>query len=270
VPLVPVGEAVRFVERLELEYAIEGLEPLAFVLGRLCDQLSVALERADRGAAEVTMRLRLVTRAMHERVLHLPAPMRDARVLRTLLLLDAESHPPAAAIDIVEIEVAVVPGRIVQGSLLMRSLPSPETVTTLVARLGALMGETRVGAPEVVDSYDERAITMKPFTAMPRAPRDVDSRDRPVRVSLRRFRLPIAARVTLERGTPVHVESSARGIAASRVLACAGPSRSSGRWWSCDRSAWDRDDWDVELSDGVYRLAKNRTTGQWELEGTLD
>jgi hypothetical protein len=152
----------------------------------------------------------------------------------------------------------------------MRSLPSPETVTTLVARLGALMGETRVGAPEVVDSYDERAVTMKPFTAMPRAPRDVDSRDRAVRVSLRRFRLPIAARVTLERGTPVHVESSARGIAASRVLACAGPSRSSGRWWSCDRSAWDRDDWDVELSDGVYRLAKNRTTGQWELEGTLD
>jgi hypothetical protein len=55
VPLVPAGEAVRFVERLELEYAIEGLEPLAFVLGRLCDQLSTTLERADRGAAEVTL-----------------------------------------------------------------------------------------------------------------------------------------------------------------------------------------------------------------------
>jgi hypothetical protein len=77
-------------------------------------------------------------------------------------------------------------------------------VTTLVARLGALMGETRVGAPVIVDSYDERAVAMNAFTASACTPRDADSRDRPVRGSLRRFRLPIAARVTLERGTPVH------------------------------------------------------------------
>ena len=103
---------------------IDGLEPLSFVLARLCESLSVSLERADRGAVEVTLRLRLVTRAVHERALHLPAPIRDARVLRTLLLLDLESHPPPAAIDWVEIEVGVAPGAIIQGSLLARALPS--------------------------------------------------------------------------------------------------------------------------------------------------
>ena len=59
-----------------------------------------------------------------ERILHLPAAIRDSRVLRTLILLDLESHPPEAAIDIVEIDLAVTPGRIVQGALLTRSLPS--------------------------------------------------------------------------------------------------------------------------------------------------
>jgi hypothetical protein len=78
------------------------------------DALSLALERADRGAVAVTTRLRLVTRETHTRTLDLPAPMRDARVLRTLILLDLESHPPPAAIDAVEIDLGVTPGRIVQ------------------------------------------------------------------------------------------------------------------------------------------------------------
>ena len=63
---------------------------------------------------------------MHERTLNLPAPMRDSKVLRTLIVLDLESNPPHAGIDEVTIEVGVVPGRIVQGSLLDRALPSPE------------------------------------------------------------------------------------------------------------------------------------------------
>ena len=52
---------------------------------------------ADRGAAAIRLDLRLVDRTTHERVLLLPAAMRDPRVLRTLLLLDLESHPPSAA-----------------------------------------------------------------------------------------------------------------------------------------------------------------------------
>ncbi|HEY6358659.1 MAG TPA: hypothetical protein VIX35_10470, partial [Vicinamibacterales bacterium] len=106
-PWAPVDGVVRYDERCELEWPIDGLEPLAFVVARLCESLEARLDRADRGAVAVTTRLRLVTRTSHERTLHVPAPMRDARVLRTLVLLDLESHPPAAAIDIVEIDLEV-------------------------------------------------------------------------------------------------------------------------------------------------------------------
>ena len=163
-PLVPAGAAAEFLERIVLEWPIEGLEPLSFVLSRLLDALSVSLERADRGAVMVTTRLKLVNRTMHERTLNLPAPMRDSKVLRTLIVLDLESNPPPAGIDEVTIELGVVPGRIVQGSLLERALPSPEQIATLTARLAALAGEARVGAPLLQDTHDDRHVALKPFT----------------------------------------------------------------------------------------------------------
>ena len=76
-PLVPDPDVPRFVERMELEWPIDTLEPLSFVLARLLDPLSVSLERADRGAAALRLDLRLVDRTVHGRVLQLPAAMRD-------------------------------------------------------------------------------------------------------------------------------------------------------------------------------------------------
>ena len=134
------------------------LEPLSFVLGRLLEPLSAHLERRGRGAAVLRVRLHLVTRAVHERALQLPAPMRDARTLRTLALLDLESHPPAAAIDRVVVAVDPTPARVLQFSLLTRPLPSPEQLSTLMARLDALMGEGRCGSPVAVDSWQPGAL----------------------------------------------------------------------------------------------------------------
>ncbi|MGH9252939.1 MAG: hypothetical protein ACRD3C_00045, partial [Vicinamibacterales bacterium] len=98
-PLRPEVPKERFEQALDLEWPIEGLEPLSFVLGRLLEPLTTHLDRRGRGAAVLHVRLHLVTRTVHERSLQLPAPMRDARTFRTLLLLDLESHPPSAAID---------------------------------------------------------------------------------------------------------------------------------------------------------------------------
>jgi protein ImuB len=277
VPLVPVDEARVFAERQTLEWPIEGLEPLAFVLARQMDRLSTVLERADRGAVEVVTRLTLVTREVHERTLHLPAPMRDARVLRTLVLLDLESHPPAAAIDVVEIRLAVTPGRIVQGSLLARAVPAPEDLSTLLARLGALMGDDRLGAPVVLDSHDSRQVAHVPFAmhwsgeSTTRASSAADVVSGRVPFAFRRFALPVAARVVVEHGRPVRVLASARGQAGGAVVGCAGPWRTSGEWWQLDGAGWDRDAWDVELdTGGLYRLARRRTTNTWEIEGAFD
>jgi protein ImuB len=162
-PLVPDPGVVRFVQSMELEWPIDALEPLSFVFARLLDPLAAALESADRGAAAIRLDLRLTDRHTHSRLLQLPVAMRDARVLRTLLLLDLESHPPSAAIDIVTIEADPAPARIIQYSLLERAVPSAETLATLNARLGALVGTERCGSATLVDSYRPDAFVMSMF-----------------------------------------------------------------------------------------------------------
>jgi protein ImuB len=270
-PLVPDPGVPRFVQSMELEWPIDALEPLSFVFARLLDPLSAALERADRGAAALRLDLRLVDRTIHTRVLQLPAALRDPKVLRTLLLLDLESHPPSRAVDTVTIEIDPVPGRIVQYSLLERALPSPETLATLTARLRALVGESRCGSPMLLDTWRPDGFEMRVFTASssqrPASSTQVPTDD----LLLRRFRPPIAIRVTVERGRPIRIAIDRRGMPGGPVERAAGPWRTSGAWWDGPASAWDRDEWDAALSDGsICRLFRDRITDGWFLDGILD
>ena len=310
-PFVPDADTPRYAERLELEWPIEGLEPLSFVLARLLDPLAAALERADRAAAAIHLDLRLTDRSTHARVLQLPAPMRDPRVLRTLLLLDLESHPPsplcgfgetgppAAAIDIVAIELDPAPARITQFSLLERAVPSAETLSTLTARLSALAGESRIGSPVLLDSHRPDAFRMVEFTGqLPTANSQLPTcRIRtpwelgigswelsrfPV---LRRHRPSPAIRVRVEHGRPVYVAAARRGMPHGAVVDAAGPWRTSGGWWQAPdacraqgqglgqgaKGGWSRDEWDVALTSGAMcRIYQDRVTECWFLGGTYD
>jgi len=285
-PLVPLVDDEPFDASLELEWPVEGLEPLSFVLGRVLEPLAERLERADRGAAVLTTELHLTTRDLHTRTLQLPAPMRDAKTLRTLILLDLETHPPSAAIDRVVVRVEPTPGRIVQWSLIERAQPSPEQVSTLLARLSALMGESHVGAPALVDSWRPGAFQMTPFgtsreAASDSRPSSVTETSRDCAVAFRRFRLPVPARVTVKDGRPVRLMPDRRGISGGEILNSAGPWRTSGHWWdqpageapvaASRQAAWDRDEWDILLADGVAcRVFLERDVGQWFVEGTFD
>jgi len=254
-PLVPAQPDEHYEESLELEWPIDQLEPLSFVLGRLFDSLCARLEQADRGVAVLHLRLDLVGCQPFTRTLQLPAPMRDARTLRTLALLDLESNPPPAAIDRVTVAADVDEGRVLQFSLLTRAMPV-ERVSTLLARLSALMGSDRIGAPTLVDSYRPGAFAMAQFEAAnfknsassassaPSALKNpVSSVTSVVKETLpatycqlpaaiiRRFRQPIPARVDVQQGRPVRVTTDRRHLRGGYVEVCAGPWRTSGDWW---------------------------------------
>jgi protein ImuB len=310
-PLVPMRADERFESSVDLEWPIEGLEPLSFVLTRLLEPLSTRLERRDRGAAVLHILLRLVTRDAsgtgweeHARRLQLPTPMRDVRTLRTLALLDLESHPPAAAIDRVRIVIDPTPGRVLQHTLFARAQPTPEQLSTLVARLGALMGQDRFGAPALVDTNRPGAFAMTAFKTdhdgFNRGERG-DRREnifsalsadsavncfeqlapspQPLVSALRRCRHPVPARVVVAEGRPVRVTTDRRGFAGGAVTRCAGPWRTSGDWWAGQAGGagrpipplWNRDEWDVALNDGaVYRIFQDRVTDAWFIDAIVD
>lgn len=217
-PLVPTVQDAPFEAALDLEWPIEGLEPLSFVMGRLLEPLCGRLVEEDRAAAGLTLTLDLVNRASHVRTLGLPAPVRDPRVLRTLVLLDLDAHPPGAAIDRVTLALDPTPGRPVQYTLLARALPSPERLATLLGRLTVLVGEARCGSPALVDSHRPGAFRMTPFrpshesrrTAHP-DPRRSNPTPR-IPCAVRRFRMPLPARVTVAEGRPVAVTVDRRRL----------------------------------------------------------
>ena len=292
-PLVPWVPEDPFEGSLDLEWPIEGLEPLSFVLGRLLEPLAERLERADRGVAVLHTHLRLVSKDVHARTLQLPAPMRDPKTLRTLMLLDLESNPPSAAIDRVRVLIEPTPARVTQWRLFERAQPSPEQVSTLLARLTALMGETHVGSPRLVDSWKPGIFEMTNFKIphtqeagrLATADSGSGGSHRAPSSALRRFRLPVPARVRVQDGRPVRVITDRRGVTGGPVVQAAGPWRTSGEWWSDGHvgqvgqvgknsphpTHWDRDEWDVALVDGtVYRVFVERDVGQWFIEGVID
>jgi protein ImuB len=279
-PMVPWVDEVPFEAALELEWPIEGLEPLSFVLARLLEPLADRLERADRGAAMIYTSLRLTSRSVFTRTLQLPAPMRDPKTLRTLILLDLESHPPDAPIDIVRVFIEPTPAKVLQWTLLERAQPAVEQVSTLIARLTALMGAKHVGSPQLVDSWKPGAFEMVEFGKSPSADQsqivDRQSPNNPpidnLKSALRRFRFPIPTRVVVQEGRPVRVQTDRQGFSSGAIVEAAGPWRTSGEWWADKKEdSWDRDEWDVAMTDGtVYRLVVEREVGQWFLEGVID
>jgi protein ImuB len=275
-PLVPDVADERFDASLDLEWPVEDLEPLSFVLTRLLEPLSIRLERRDRGVAVLHVHLRLVTKDVHARRLELPSPLRDVRALRTLALLDLESHPPAAAVDRVTVSIDPTPGRILQHTLFTRPHPTPEQLSTLLARLGAAMGQDRIGAPAVVDSYRPGVFATKPFaTEHPMALPAFPAPPAESIPALRRCRQPVPARVAVDvSGRPVRVTTDRRGFAGGAVQRASGPWKTSGEWWVTEAGAgagWDRDEWDVALGDGgAYRIFLDHLTHGWFIEAVLD
>jgi protein ImuB len=274
-PLVPDAAEERFESFMDLEWPIEGLDPMSFVLTRLLEPLSIRLERRDRGVAVLHVQLRLVGGDVHARSLQLPSPMRDVRTLRTLALLDLESHPPSAAIERVAIVIDPTPGRVVQHTLFASPQLTPEQLSTLLARLGAVMGQDRIGAPATVDSYRPGVFVMKAF-APGHEPRVTSPEPRATSPELRapvlrRCRQPVPGRVAADAGgRPVRVTTDRRGFAGGTVVRASGPWRTSGEWWN-PQAGWDRDEWDVTLNDGgAYRVFMDRVTGGWYIDAIYD
>jgi protein ImuB len=200
----------------------------------------------------------------------------------------------------VVVAVDPTPGRVIQFSLLTRPLPSPEHLSTLMARLTALMGEGRCGSAVTVDSWEPGAFEMKSFgpglgtrdsgfeKSIANPERIPNPEPRIPSLAMRRFRFPVPACVRVEGGIPVRVVSDRRGISGGRVESYAGPWRSSGGWWVAETRAaysphaphsphtphpphWYRDEWDVTLSDGAtYRVFRERDTDAWFIEGVVD
>ena len=303
--LVPIEAPLIFEEAVELEYPIVLLEPLAFVLNRLLEQICARLASRALAVQGLRLTLDLETRPQSNqqskinnqkfvRALRLPLPMLDPKLFLKLLQLDLNAHPPGA--PIVKIHLAAEPARPRPGQagLFLPPAPEPEKLELTLARIAALVGVNKVGALELLDTHHPEGFRLRRFMASSAHPsektkklgeekkieaakeeEETKEKEPPAITALRRFRPARRAIVTLDQGQPAQVvcEKTIQGS----VLWKAGPWRSSGDWW--EREAWSRNEWDIALQNNalqntnsiaLYRLVHDLLEGAWFVEGTYD
>jgi len=271
--LVPLEEPPRFEEELELEYPVELLEPLEFLLARLLNGLTTRLATRGLATNELRLRLDLENGARHERTLRLPVASVDQKSFLKLLRLDLAGHPPAAPIEWIKLGVNPVKPQAAQGGLFVLAAPEPVKLELTLARIQAIVGEGRAGCPELLDTHRPDAWTARSVPApspgdrhhCPRGAEAApwDSGVSP-RLIFRMYRPPRMARVTLASGQPSFLAAERiRG----RILERAGPWRTSGDWWTT--GPWSRDEWDIALSDGALYRIYCEARG-WFVEGSYD
>lgn len=253
-----------FRDDIELESPVALLEPLLFLLGRLLNELCAALMRSALSTDEVRLALTLENAPTHSCVLRLPIPLCDPMVLLKLLQLELGERPPAAAILKISLELEPAPPRKTQHNLFVAAGPEPQVLEVTLAKLRHLLGADCVGAPHLLNTHRPDAFSMQHFPGNAAAPQNPFPAQ--PALALRRYRPPKLAQVTKHQERPAQVRS---GALRAKVIAAAGPWRTSGDWWNT--LAWNRDEWDVALANGVlYRLYEEVGSQRWFVEGVYD
>jgi protein ImuB len=265
-PIEPSFEE-SLVERMELDFPIEMLEPLLFLLARMTDALLERAKSKARAIALLRVVLHLDGGKQHERIIRPALPLHDKPTLLKLLQLDLETHPPSAEIVSLELHAQSAAPYRAQHGLFLPQAPEPGLLEVTLARLRKLLGEERVGSVELRDDHRPNAFRMIPFAPPP--PAKSEKSPLSVPTALRVCRPPQAVGVVLTGNAPTRVLWDGQRYAVREI---AGPWRVSGQWWS--EANWCREEWDVRLAgdtvERVCRIAFDPRSRCWYVQGTYD
>ncbi|HEY2461665.1 MAG TPA: DNA polymerase Y family protein [Candidatus Acidoferrum sp.] len=281
---------VYFEEQMEIDDAVEDLEPLSFLLGRLLDQLCARLEARALAIRAVHVRFDLepsfekdcqslkdetrkkTASKEYVRTLNLPVPTRNSKMLLKLLRLQLQSDPPVAPVQKIIMRVDSAGARTVQNGLFVPAAPDPEKLELTVARLTKLVGDANVGSPELLDTFNPANFRMNRFSFLEdrvagrsgklhkekNVKRFVAAQSSSGKIlpTFRAIRPALPITVELREERPVR--ACLRG-AYGEVVASSGPWRSSGDWWQPE--SWNQDEWDfeVDFSAGHGQRQQNRS-----------
>jgi len=265
-----------FEESFEFENEIETAEPLLFMLRRFLEQLAIRLSGIYLVAKELTLRITFTDKQIYERIFKIPQPTNNVDLLFRMLHTHLENFKSEHAIVAVALSAQPIKPAREQFGLFETTLRNPHQLSETLARLTALLGADRVGAPVLEETHRPDAFRMESFAWQAGA---IDlNRSKAIeptfQTALRRFRPNVSASVLLDEEGPVHVRGAdVRG----KIIERRGPFLISGNWW--DEKSWARAEWDLQLESGELVLAYEAPPrsnygateeGTWKVDGIYD
>jgi protein ImuB len=268
VPTEPDPDAI-LSESTELEHPVDLLEPLLFLLSRMLEQIIRRAAEYAFAIAYVETRLVLdnASRTEHRRVVRPALPEYNHHTLLKLIQLDLEMHPPEASVIALYMQAQPARHQSIQQGLFVPQSPEAGRLGILLARLRKLLGEDRVGAPELLDNHRPDAFRIAPFgpqtDALPQAVRNGIHTS-----ALRILRPPRTVQVEILNSRMVTLFWNGKRLPVHKA---SGPWKISGAWWT--HSEWCREEWDVTLGEQekfYCRLAYDPGARCWYLTGIYD
>jgi protein ImuB len=205
--LVPIEEPLMFEESVELEHSLVLLEPMAFLMNRMLEQICARLNARALATQELTLELELEegrsvghperaafasegsgrapahnpgvreiaierdASILFTRKLRLPVPLVDPKIFLKLLQLDLNAHPPGAPIKKILLKAEPARPRPAQNGLFLPPAPEPEKLELTLARIAGIVGEARVGSVEILDTHRPQGFQMRRFAGLEQLPR---------------------------------------------------------------------------------------------------
>jgi nucleotidyltransferase/DNA polymerase involved in DNA repair len=295
-PLMARRAAENFTETTDLEWGVDNLEAMGFVMRPMIERAVERIGLRGMAAGEVALALELDGRRRDVRRLAMPAPTNEVRTLLALILLNLEAAPPAAPVEAIRITLEPRAPRAAQTDLFAPPCPAPERLHVTLARLSALCGPGKVGALMPRNSHLPDAVELAPFEPRPivspapsaqngtaaSANRGTQRKSAPggnvAQLAIRAIRPPRKVEaLCARRGAPEFIRGDGFG---GRVVSCAGPWRIADAQAHARKIDFDtsqsapggmRDYYDVALEDGgVYRLLCDLRSGEWYVDGIYD
>lgn len=278
-PIVPRRRAEIFTESIDLDYGIESLEPLGFVMRPMIERACERLGLRGLVAGGVVLSMELSDHRKFTRRVALGAPTADARAILALIALSLESSPPPCAIESIRIDLEPRRARAAQADMFLPPSPAPDRLELTIARLSALCGPDQVGMLRAEDSYRSEAVRVEKFDPPPAPAQSNGSAKGVAQLVIRAIRPALEVEILTNRGMPEFVRGPNLG---ARVVSIAGPWRRTGEWWQKSPppftgedqrggAGFRRDYYEFALDDGgVYRAFRDLDSEKWFVDGVYD
>jgi protein ImuB len=266
--LAPLEEDAQLEESMEFDCGLESLDSVLFVASPMLQQLLVRTQARSLALAALILTCSLEGGTKHRRTIRPALPTTKHAVLLKLLHLDLIQHPPSAAVLGLTLQAEAAQPNRAQLGLFAPQFPEPMRLEVMLARLSAIVGGERVGAPELKDSHAREAFSITRFTS----PREMSQTKHGVRsyAATRVLRPPERVSVQLYRERPSSLVFRNQHY---RVLHVYGPWMRSGEWWKPEH--WSAEEWDLVAASSVSeelfcKLAHDLVNDCWQIEAIYD
>jgi len=248
----------------ELDFAVESLEQLTFILAHGLDDLFQDLSKQGFSTERIDIDLTLESRTRDKHYsITISFPSTDRIFWRKLIELRLGEDSPGAGITGIKLTAFFAKPRSAQIGLFAAIKPNPENLLLTASKIAKLVGSENIGIPVVLNQR-----IPKPFR--------LDSKKLPsgrsasvitltgIPICFTNFEPELPAQAIIQTRRLIYLKTAKfKG----RVVEYGGVWRGTSQWWNA--AHWKLDEWDVEIETGVvYRLVYRE--GDWFVTGVYD